>query len=98
MLGCCLLTLRPTKAHYFYALGHACKFVLRCKNLYRIGPRLGLGGVARSFYVRVAPAALKSELRSWGTGPVSNQGGGGVRIKFDHNYLPIKFYPYNCIA
>ena len=25
-------------AHYFHALGHPCKFVLRCKNLYRIGP------------------------------------------------------------
>ena len=25
--------------HYFHALGHACKFVLRCKNLYRIGPK-----------------------------------------------------------
>ena len=25
-------------AHYFCALGHACKFVLRCENLFRIGP------------------------------------------------------------
>ena len=24
-------------AQYFHALGHVCKFVLRCKNLYRIG-------------------------------------------------------------
>ena len=24
--------------HYFHALGHVCKFFLRCKNLYRIGP------------------------------------------------------------
>ena len=24
--------------HCFHALGHFCKFVRRCKNLYRIGP------------------------------------------------------------
>ena len=41
MLGCCVLTLQPTKfvlVHYFHALGHACKFALRCKKFYRIGP------------------------------------------------------------
>ena len=35
-------------AHYFHALGHACKFVHRCENLYKIGPRTVLTGYVSS--------------------------------------------------
>ena len=42
MLGSSALTLWQTencRMALLHALGHVCKFVLRCKNLYRIGPR-----------------------------------------------------------
>ena len=51
ILGCCVLTLRPVKvcvAHYFHALGHACKYVLRCKKLDRIGHRSNFWAVSYS--------------------------------------------------
>ena len=41
MLGSSALTFCQTKIccmALLHALGHICKFVLRCKNLYRIGP------------------------------------------------------------
>ena len=44
MLGGSVLTLIQTNVllvHCFLALGHVCKFVLRCKNLCGIGPSSG---------------------------------------------------------
>ena len=48
MLGCFVLTLWKKKfvvAHYLHALGQVCKFVLRCKNLFRIGPWTRIRGI-----------------------------------------------------
>ena len=47
MLGSCALTLWQTKicrVALLHALRRFCKFVLRCKNLYRIGPRSWVTG------------------------------------------------------
>ena len=49
MLGPSALTLWQTKIcrmALLHALGRVCKFVLRCKNLYRIGPWTTVGLVA----------------------------------------------------
>ena len=73
MLGSSALTLWQTKIcrmALLHVLGHVCKFVLRCKNIYRIGPRLfclwmfSVFLCLRSFSVILASMKLKVFLSS----------------------------------
>ena len=42
-----------------HALGRVCRFVLRCKNLYRIGPKIGLSWSTAALFQQ---AALPQQL------------------------------------
>ena len=66
-------------AHCFHALGRVCKFVLRCKNLYRIGPRSLQSILAQIFLPAVFGA---------GTGCGAPEGVGATKFDRGFNLIP----------